>query len=82
MKNQKHIWLSKWSNPVAVVGLIVFFIAMLLPAVEQAHEAVRRTGSKNKLKQLGLAFYNDESVHQMLPPGGVVTLRTNRFMDG
>ena len=71
MKNLKLVWLSRWNGPVAVVGLIGVLIALLLPAVQQAREAARRTQSKNNLKQLGLALHDYESAFQMFPPGGV-----------
>ena len=79
MKNQKLIWLSRWNGPVAIVGLIVIVIALLLPAVQQAREAARRTQSKNNLKQLGLALSSYESVFQMFPPGGVFNAEDKPF---
>lgn len=53
-----------------VIAIIGILVALLLPAVQAARDAARRTQSQNNLKQMALAVANFENSHRHLPTSG------------
>jgi prepilin-type N-terminal cleavage/methylation domain-containing protein len=55
-----------------VIAIIGVLVALLLPAVQAAREAARRTTCQNQVRQMGIALQNHVDAQKVFPTGGSV----------
>jgi len=71
MKTKRHgFTLVELLVVIAIIGVLV---ALLLPAVQAAREAARRSECTNKTKQLSLAMHNFHDTYRKMPPAYIET---------
>lgn len=66
MKKHRGFTLVELLVVIAIIGILV---ALLLPAIQAAREAARRSQCVNNMRQLGVAMQNYQDVHKKLPMG-------------
>lgn len=61
-----------------VIAIIGVLVALLLPAVQSAREAARRSSCLNNMRQLGLAVHNFEDSMKVIPPSATDAVGSRR----
>jgi hypothetical protein len=62
----------RWFNVAVAIFVVLLLFALILPAIQQAREAARRSLVQSNLHGFGLALHNYQDSHGSFPPGGVI----------
>jgi type II secretory pathway pseudopilin PulG len=62
-----------------VLAIVVIIVALVSAALANARESARRMSCQSRLRQLGIAQSNYESVHGCVPPLGIYGSHSNRL---
>jgi prepilin-type N-terminal cleavage/methylation domain-containing protein len=63
------------------IAVIAILVSLLLPAVQQAREAARKTQCRNNLHQYGIALHNYVGVHKVFPPSSTSDVEQGGWID-
>ena len=64
--NRRGFTMIEFLVSATVIAILIFLI---VPAVQQAREAARRSTCKNNLKQLAIGLHNYHAANEVFPPG-------------
>ena len=66
----------------AVIAIIGTLVSLLLPAVQAAREAMRRSSCANNIRQIAMAVHNYHDAQRVFPYGQIVPLDSFAYLDG
>src|SRR5262245_21418935 len=70
MKTKSHQFRAGFTmiELLVILGILVFVLGMLYPAIRQVQRAASRTQSINNLRQIALATHSSNDVYKKMPP--------------